>query len=518
MSTLARATTIVVLGSLALGAGYGIYRAARPKTYGQRFHTYAYFRDANGLPVGSRVMIAGIVVGEIDALAIENGQARVSLRLRDDVVLWDDAWAEKKAASPLADNYVEISPGGPEPDETAAGHRQLRSGEPIARVLETATTDRALRGLEQAIPRAADRAEVANEATDRARQFVAGPLSERMTRLDRQLRAGELAEPLEAAAARTDAFDRSLARAQARVHGLVPTAGARLDGLVADTAAARDRLRAARGDVADGMAEVRRGLDEVDGYAANAGALLAELAEPDRDRQGRLARLIDDPTAADDLADTTASLADAARDLDRLQALVGLRAEWNLVAAAPRFVVSAEIGTRRDTFYLIEVEQGPWGDVAAPTLTENPDGTFTRRTTIADGARFTAQWGRRLGPLAFRAGIRESRFGVGVDAVLGEGRLRLSLDTMASSFTRLPRVRLLAALQVFRSMYVLGGVDDALVGGTDLPIGPGPAAPHTLSTLHFGRDFVLGAELRFDDRDVSALLRLYGALIATILS
>ena len=138
--------------------------------------------------------------------------------------------------------------------------------------------------------------------------------------------------------------------------------------------------------------------------------------------------------------------------------------------------------------------------------------------TITDDSRFTAQWGRRFGPLAVRAGLRESVFGVGIDAVLGQGRLRMSLDAMQSDFSSLPRIKLIAALQVFRAMYVTAGIDDALNPSTDLPIGASSPEPHTFSGLHYGRDAVLGLELRFRDPDVSALLRLYGVLIAALLS
>ncbi len=518
MSHVARATTLVVLIGVAVGGAAVIYRGARPAKHGQGFHTYAYLRDANGLPVGSRVKIAGIVVGEIDALGIENGQARVSLRLRDDVVLWDDAWIEKKAASPLADNYVEISPGGPEPDQPVGERRRLRSGEPIARVLETATTDRVLHGLERSIPRAIDRVVAADQLTDRARQWVAGPLSEQLAVLDHQLNHGALAEPLREAAVQAQAFDDALARAQARVHATVPLVDARLTSLVGDTAAARERIARLRQDLGTSMAAARDGLDQVDGYAASARELLDEVAPAEPGRQGRLGRLVDDPAVADDLAETTAALAQATRDLDRLQALMGVRAEWNLVGGASRFVVSAEIGTKRDTFYLIEIEKGPWGGTPVTTLTGEPDGTFTRTAAITDDSRFTAQWGRRFGPLALRAGMRSSVFGVGVDAVLGEGRLKLSLDAMQSDFSTVPRIKLIAALQVFRAMYVTAGVDDVLNPSVDLPIGPSAPEPHTFSGLHYGRDAVLGLELRFRDPDVSALLRLYGVLIASLLS
>jgi len=109
-------------------------------------------------------------------------------------------------------------------------------------------------------------------------------------------------------------------------------------------------------------------------------------------------------------------------------------------------------------------------------------------------------------------------FSISINAVLNERQLKLSLDAMQSDFSTVPRIKLIAALQVFRAMYVTAGVDDVLNPSVDLPIGPSAPEPHTFSGLHYGRDAVLGLELRFRDPDVSALLRLYGVLIASLLS
>src|SRR5688572_5571739 len=98
---------VVVLG----GLGFLAWRAIAPERIEGEFRTFAMFRDASGLPTGSRVLIAGVPVGNIEGLTIEGRLARVDMRLVDDVVLWDNAYAEKKAASLLGDSYIEIFPG-----------------------------------------------------------------------------------------------------------------------------------------------------------------------------------------------------------------------------------------------------------------------------------------------------------------------------------------------------------------------------------------------------------------------
>src|SRR5438128_561357 len=94
---------------------------------GQSFETWALFRDGSRLASGSPVVIAGVRVGDVSRLTVENGFARVDMRLRDDTNVPIDSWVTKKAESAFGDSYIEIIPGGGEEGTPTA--RKLRSGE-----------------------------------------------------------------------------------------------------------------------------------------------------------------------------------------------------------------------------------------------------------------------------------------------------------------------------------------------------------------------------------------------------
>jgi len=98
-----------------------------------------------------------------------------------------------------------------------------------------------------------------------------------------------------------------------------------------------------------------------------------------------------------------------------------------------------------------------------------------------------------------------------------EGRLRLSADVFGS-FYPTPRVKLTGAFAVYRTLYVLAGIDDALNPHEELPIVTGnTAVPNFFRTVHYGRDYFGGIMLQFNDEDLSTLLRLYGALLIGLL-
>jgi hypothetical protein len=142
---------------------------------------------------------------------------------------------------------------------------------------------------------------------------------------------------------------------------------------------------------------------------------------------------------------------------------------------------------------------------------------YNRYQEIDEGIRFTLEFGKRFGPLQLRAGLKESTFGAGSDLLLGHGRLRFSADVFGG-FSHTPRVKLAGALQVFRALYISGGVDDVLDKPGYLQIETGNTdVPTYFNKLRYGRDYFLGAELRFSDEDLASMVRIYGAMLAALL-
>jgi hypothetical protein len=290
---------------------------------------------------------------------------------------------------------------------------------------------------------------------------------------------------------------------------------ARLDGTLdrveRGTATAAADLHDGQGVVKDAMTTARARIDDVDPYVARAADVIADLSD---------ARLIDDPELGNQIADAAEAGRELFRNRTKLRTTIGLRAEMNLLSAQPRFYVTAEITGHNDAFYLIEAQKSPQGDIPDVQLIEQPGGSFLKRTTILEGIRLTAQWGKRRDWLAVRFGLKDGTFGVGADAILPEQRLRLSLDLFGPSFSRVPQLKVSAAVEVFRQFYLLAGVTDALQERGSLPIAPWPAdenVPTQFQELHYGRDVFLGFTLRFNDEDISTLLAIYGAALVSSL-
>jgi len=72
-----------------------------------------YFDSAAGLAQNSQVRVAGVRVGDVEKVGLENGKAKVTFRIPPEVILYKDAKAYLKSEGFLGEKYVEITPGTP---------------------------------------------------------------------------------------------------------------------------------------------------------------------------------------------------------------------------------------------------------------------------------------------------------------------------------------------------------------------------------------------------------------------
>jgi phospholipid/cholesterol/gamma-HCH transport system substrate-binding protein len=83
--------------------------------FGKRFGypLNIYFDSAAGLAPNSQVRVAGVRVGDVENVALENGKAKVTFRVPSHILLYKDAKAYLKSEGFLGEKYVEITPGTP---------------------------------------------------------------------------------------------------------------------------------------------------------------------------------------------------------------------------------------------------------------------------------------------------------------------------------------------------------------------------------------------------------------------
>jgi len=81
---------------------------------GKGYEVYAIFSNIGGLKTGSSIEIAGVDVGRVRSIRLDNYQAQVVLKLPRSVKIQEDAIASVKTKGLIGEKYVEITPGGSE--------------------------------------------------------------------------------------------------------------------------------------------------------------------------------------------------------------------------------------------------------------------------------------------------------------------------------------------------------------------------------------------------------------------
>lgn len=512
MRWLSRLVSVAVTVAVLIGAVM-LVRAKLPTTHaGGEFRVFARFRDGSRLAVGSPLVIAGVRIGEVSRLSVEGAFARVEMAVADHVTIPVDSWILKRAESAFGDSYLEIIPGT---DVDSAATRNLASGEQIVRVIEGGSTDQVLRSIARALPRIERGLDTAHDVAGVGRKWVNGGLKDTIIDADRWVSEGHLDKPIDAAARAMASFESAVTGAANAVASAKPEVSRGIDRTSAAITSARRQMTDVKADVHNGFSNVRAGMDRVDPTIDEIGDVVATVNEGrGNDFKAGLGRVVNDTQFGATLDDLAQDTRDAVARVDPFVSWLGIRTEWNLISATPRFYITAELGARNDKFYVVEGSKSTQGALPQDHLADVVDAqTFRRYQQIEEGYRFTAQIGKRLGMFRVRGGVKESAAGIGADVLLNRGSLRFSADAYGG-FDRTPRVKLAGALEVFRWVYILGGVDDLLNSPKQLSIVTGnAAAPGYFTKLRYGRDYFLGASIQFTDEDLAMLVRIYGAML-----
>ena len=94
-----------------------------PEWFKRGYHVNADFNTVQELKPGDRVKIAGVEVGKVDKIGLDetNNKVRVSMKLRRDVIVRTDSTATIKFTGLLGQNFVAIDFGSPSSPPAADG-------------------------------------------------------------------------------------------------------------------------------------------------------------------------------------------------------------------------------------------------------------------------------------------------------------------------------------------------------------------------------------------------------------
>jgi len=517
--------------------GFGLYLIGADKFGANRTYlVYAIFDDATGLGVRSRVQIAGIPIGQVERVELDQNlsKAKVWLRVRRQFTLHRDATITKRSESILGDFLLDISPGSPD-------QPVLQDGDEIRIVIRQPSMNDVFQSLNKI---AGDISDI----TGNLRKVLGGTEGEdnMRTLVSRLLRISEGIERIiNQSGAKLDA---TLSNFQRFSGDLAKLSGNESDDIVAILQNTRDATRDARdilktigqvvgsnqqgqGDFKDSVKSLKSNLAKLDASLTN----VQEITDKINKGQGTVGHLINDDKLAKNLDRASSSLTNLLGSAERLKIEVSWRSE--LMVGAPGGGTldsgSANLGNitantaynpwtknyfgiriipRPDKWYGLEIVDDPRGYTRQIQVTNTascnnmtcypnyPDTVFT--TVTERQLKFSAYMAKRYGPISGRFGILENTGGIGLKAHLLNDALTLSADAFefANPLKNHPRIKVYADFRFLDHLFLTMGADDL--------VNPPRVEKPELTRIVSGRDFFLGAGLYFTDDDISKLIGL----------
>lgn len=96
---------------------------------GHIYEVEAVFDSVSGLKPGATVEVAGVEVGRVKAIRLNDDQATLKMAIRDGVKLYSDTIASVKTRGIIGEKFVALSPGGGgEPLKDGSRIRDTESG------------------------------------------------------------------------------------------------------------------------------------------------------------------------------------------------------------------------------------------------------------------------------------------------------------------------------------------------------------------------------------------------------
>lgn len=494
--------TVGVLVLLVAGATYVIIRATSERTSGGKgYVVWALFRDASGLFEKSRVQTAGISIGQIEKRELDptTAHARISIRINPNIKLWSNAVVSKKSASLLGEYFLEIDPGSS--IALVNGERRemtpLKDGDQIKDVREPTSMGDLMADIGTILP-------ILRDILGDVKRMTSGTISDIAENVNNLIETNSAV--LERLLNHVDhiagTIDNVTSAEAGDVRQSIRNVREITENLKTLVGSSQNEVQNTGTAVRGSLEKLQRTIDNLDRTLTHTEAISGRVEKG----EGTVGRLLTDDTIARNVEDITEDASSFVRSVTKLQTIVGLRTDYNFISRTFKNYLQVQLVPRPDKFYLIELVEDPRGyrSVTNTTTISSRTGVTSDETvTVTDRLRFTLMFGKRVGILGGRFGIKESTGGVGIDLHLFDDRLNLSVDIFDARTNQYPRIKPTAALAVWkRNLFVLGGGDD-LANLTRPKAGAGG-----------GIDWFLGTQLVFNDEDLKSLLLLGGGAAA----
>jgi phospholipid/cholesterol/gamma-HCH transport system substrate-binding protein len=417
---------VVVVGGL-IGA-MSMQVSDDPAFFSRKQHAYFLLPSAGGLIKGSAVKAAGIPVGVIKDITLQNGQARIDITVKSDLPLKTSAAVAMTSTGILGDKHVEVY-AGEESDPP------LADGAQILNIKDQGSLDNVMKkvgDIADSLKKVSDN--LAEATSDNGtNKHILGRIMLNIEKL-----TGDIAQI-------TGENKQQIGEIVDQVHDITAT----LDDLIND-------------ESDSGFKKTwKRTLARIDSTMKNVDEVTGKINRG----EGTIGKLVNDETTVDELNTAISGVSGIFDAANRLQTGFDFHADYLGNIHETRTNIGIMIQPGLDRFYYLGIIDDPEGVMreSNTVITDNNTGNVTTnendKTTYKNRTKLTLLYGMNFWDLTLRGGLIEDRGGFGVDYNFFRRKLRLSAE--AFDFEHM-NLRLSVRYNLFWGIYALAGIDDAL--------------------------------------------------------
>lgn len=418
---------VVVVGSLI--AFMSMQVSEDPSYLGRSKRAWFLLQNAGGLVKSSAIKTAGIPVGTIRDITLQDGQARVDITVKSDVHLTVSAIVEIRAQGILGDKHVEIFPGVPTDPPLPDGAQILNvkeKGSLDNLVGEVSEISASLKGVSEAL-----RESITEDGT---RKHILGRIVSNVEKL-----TGDIAQM-------TGENKEKIGEIVDQVHDVTET----LSDLVNDEG--EDGFKKS-------WKKAVASLQRIDSVLKNADEITGKINRG----EGTLGKLVNDDSTIEGLNTTIEGISGMLDGANRIQTGFDFHAEYLGEVKATKSTVGIKIQPGLDRYYYLGIIDDPAGvverEAATSTVNGGPATNVEQTKTFYNKTKFTLLFAKNFYDLTLRAGVIENAGGFGVDYLFFRRKLKLSMEAFDFGSTNL---RAQAQYSLTHGFYILGGMTDIL--------------------------------------------------------
>ncbi len=455
---------------------------------------YAYFDNVSGLKTNSPVEIAGIEVGVVHDISLDNNQARVALGIGPDVQIYADSHVAIRTRGVLGDKFVEITPGTPQAAKLGDNDKITRGIQP---------TD-----LDQVMARVGDIADDLRTVSRSVAHVFGGPEGEEGMReafvnlREAAVHLNELVQAntrgIEMIVANLQSFSADLAEiSQTNKQGIkyivdnFESASREINLALTQVGSILQTAEHGEGPVATLLQDSEMSHDMKQTIAS-----LESITRKIDQGHGTLGKLISEDDTGRKIDDALDGINEFLDRFDRFQTVVDFHSEYLFRSGDTKSYLNLTLQPAEDMFYLLSLIDDPRGrtrttETVTRTRTDHGQWRITEKKedkTEKNRLKFSAQLAKRWNDVILRGGIIESTGGFGLDYFLWDDRIKMSMDVFDMGSDDRAHLKAAANLYFLNNFYLTAGYDNFI------------------SKVRRDRSLFAGLGFYFTDEDIKYLL------------